>query len=300
MSTNGPDTSPINEWHSDMNRHRSELDSYDENGFAVFRDVLAAELVQDMVAHIDWLLERNPELRPEELGNHLMPDDPFWLRLVCDDRLLDIAELFIGPNIALFASHYIAKRPFDGQEVLWHQDGSYWPLEPMEVVTLWLAADGVNIENGCMRVLPGTQHSRLLSYEELEQRPDDTNVLKSGISPEDIDDSEAVDILLSAGDVSVHHPNVVHGSNANASPRWRRGLTIRYIPATTRIVHDGQWVSAFMLRGEATVGVNSYLPLPEYDESQHMPFHDAVAWNEKARNLNLKYAKVINESLSPT
>ena len=68
-----------------------------------------------------------------------MTDDPFWVRLVSDDRLLNVAETFVGPNIALFASHYIAKRPFDGQAVLWHQDGSYWPLEPMEVVTLWLA-----------------------------------------------------------------------------------------------------------------------------------------------------------------
>ena len=62
-----------------------------------------------------------------------MTHDPFWVRLVGDQRLLDIAKLFIGPNIALFASHYIAKPPGEGQAVLWHQDAHYWPLEPMEV-----------------------------------------------------------------------------------------------------------------------------------------------------------------------
>ena len=74
------------------------------------------------------------ELRPENLDHKLVHDDPFWIRLISDERLLNIAEEYLGPNIALFASHYIAKPPEDGQPVLWHQDGSYWPLEPMEVV----------------------------------------------------------------------------------------------------------------------------------------------------------------------
>eukprot|EP01047_Picozoa_sp_COSAG01_P029293 COSAG01_NODE_2003_length_8671_cov_9.134858_6_plen_130_part_00 len=60
------------------------------------------------------------------------------VRLVSDPRLLAIAQQYVGDDIALFASHYICKPPGDGQEVLYHQDGSYWPLEPMEVVTLWL------------------------------------------------------------------------------------------------------------------------------------------------------------------
>ena len=60
-------------------------------------------------------------------------------RLAGEDRLLDIAEPFIGLNIALLSAHYIAKKPGDGQAVQWHQDGSYWPLEPMRVTTLWVA-----------------------------------------------------------------------------------------------------------------------------------------------------------------
>ena len=69
--------------------------------------------------------------------------------------------MFVGPNIALFASHYLCKPAVRGPPVLWHQDGSYWPLEPMEVVTLWLAVDDSLPENGCMRVIPGTHSSGL-------------------------------------------------------------------------------------------------------------------------------------------
>ena len=77
---------------------------------------------------------------------------------------------------------------------------------------------------------------------------------------------------------NLHHPNIVHGSNANTSDRRRRGLTIRYIPTTTRIVSDGPWPSAFLLRGEAVEGVNEYLPKPRYREDAHMAFRGCEGW----------------------
>jgi phytanoyl-CoA hydroxylase len=80
--------------------------------------------VREASDHVGWLLERNPGVRPEQLHHHLMREDPFWVRLVGDERLLDVASRFIGDDIALFASHYICKPPFDGQPVLWHQNCS--------------------------------------------------------------------------------------------------------------------------------------------------------------------------------
>ena len=189
------------------------LQRFKREGYTIFRNVLDAGLVQEASRHLDWLQEKNPELRPEQFHHPLVADDPFWVRLVSDERLVDIAEIFVGPDIALFASHYICKPPSDGHPVLWHQDGSYWPLEPMKVVTLWLAVDDSTPENGCMRVIPGTH---TLDLQEMKPRTDIPNVLSSGIDPELVDESRAVDFVLKAGDVSVHHPNIIHGSNANA------------------------------------------------------------------------------------
>ena len=117
-------------------------------------------------------------VRPEALGHTLMTNDPFWVRLVADDALLDIAEQFVGPDIALFASAYICKPPRDGQPVLWHQDGSYWPLDPMNVVTLWLAIDDSTQENACMRVIPGSHKSKLAP---ILPRTDIVNALSSSM-----------------------------------------------------------------------------------------------------------------------
>jgi ectoine hydroxylase-related dioxygenase (phytanoyl-CoA dioxygenase family) len=249
---------------------------YEEQGYAIFREAIDQNLVREAGEHVAWLQKRYPDRRPESLGHTLVHDDPFWVRLVSEPRLLDIAEQFVGPDIALFASHYICKPPRDGQAVLWHQDGSYWPLEPMEVVTLWLAVDDSLPENGCMRVIPGTHRWQL---QPLRERTDVANVLRSEIAvdPSMIDESKAVDITLRAGDVSVHHPNIIHGSRANHSPLRRCGLTIRYIPTSTRITKT-PWDCAFLLRGRAVPGVNDYMPFPRWREGDHMPFRGCEKW----------------------
>ena len=126
-----------------------------------------------------------------------------------------------------------------------------------------------------MRVIAGTQDMEL---HEMRRNTEEENVLSSSIDPELVDEARAVDLVLNAGDVSVHHPNVVHGSNRNVSGKRRCGLTIRYIPSTTRIVTDKQWPSAFLLRGEAVEGVNDYLRWPEWKEGLHMPFRGCQAW----------------------
>lgn len=251
-----------------------EKEQFDRDGYALYRDVLDNELIAEASAHVEWLTERYPDKRPENLDHQYVRDDPFWVRLISDERLLDIAEDYLGPNIALFASHYIAKPPEDGRPVLWHQDGSYWPLEPMEVVTLWLAVDDSTPDNGCMRVVPGTHTTRL---HEMQKFRDTPNVLSSRMDPDLVEEERAVDIVLEAGGVSVHHSNIVHGSNPNRSGQRRCGLTIRYIPTTTRIVHE-KWPCAFLLRGDAVDGVNDYQPRPRYRQGEHLPFRGCEEW----------------------
>ena len=119
-----------------------------------------------------------------------------------------------------------------------------------------------------MRVIPRTH---TLSLQELQERSDVDNVLGSAISEALVDTSRAVDVVLAPGDVSIHHPNLIHGSEANHSDEWRMGLTIRYIPTSTRITKEGAG-APFLLRGNAVAGVNTYLPKPRYIKGEHMPF----------------------------
>ncbi|MCZ6678520.1 MAG: phytanoyl-CoA dioxygenase family protein [Candidatus Poribacteria bacterium] len=248
--------------------------AYDRDGCVVVRNVLEADLVEELDRHIDWLIERHPELRPERLGHWLVAKDPFWVRFVSDHRLLDVAEALVGPNIAFFAADYIAKPPRDGQAVLWHQDGNYWALEPMEVITIWFAVSKSTCENGCVRVIPGSHRLGPIAHRSEE---DSVNLLNSRVDPGVVDESAAVDVELNPGDVSVHHPRILHGSETNTSEHWRRGGSLQYMPATTQIKANN-WPCAFLFRGEAIAGLNHYQPRPRYVAGEHMPFKGCEAW----------------------
>lgn len=250
---------------------------YNENGYAIVRNAVDAELARETAEHVHWLAKKHPDTRPERLHHNMLVNDPFMHRLVGDDRLLDVIEQFIGPNIALFAAHYIAKPPRHGQKVLWHQDGTYWPLEPMEVITIWLAATESNRENGCLRVLPGTQNNRLLSRAELQDVDDGKNVLASGIHPSQIDDSHVVDLELKAGDISIHNPKIIHSSKSNTSDKWRIGLTLRYIPTSTWVKYEDH--ANILVRGEKDASVNNlYAKRPTFNPAEHMPFRGQEEW----------------------
>ncbi len=118
---------------------------------------------------------------------------------------------------------------------------------------------GVRFQKGRCRQLPthcrnpecpalATTRAQHLDLQQLKARTEFANVLRSGMDDAAVDESKAIDLVLRAGDVSVHHPNVIHGSNANTSSKRRCGLTIRYIPTTTRIVSSEPWPSVFHLR----------------------------------------------------
>ena len=244
---------------------------YDKNGYAIVRSAIDPELVSEVENHVHWLSEKYPDTRPEAFHHNLLVNDPFIHHLLDSEKILDVIESIIGPDIALFGAHYIAKKPHDGKPVGWHQDGSYWPLEPMEVVSVWLAGTDSNVENACMRVIPGTQNKKMLSPSQMINLDTEDYVLDLAIDPKQIDDSQAVDIELNAGDISIHNPAIVHGSNSNVSNRWRIGLTLRYIPTSTYVNRKG-W-DCILLRGQPKAGIkNRYAKRPVFDPDRHMPF----------------------------
>lgn len=256
-----------------MSSHNSYSEQFEESGYVAIPELLDPDLIGEIQEHVSFLDKTYPN-RNETRDHNLVQHDAFWLRLASDPRLLDIAEQFLGPDIALFASSYFTKPPYSGQPVLWHQDGVYWPLEPMEVLTIWLAVDDSTRENGCLRVIPGTHKLDLKEYQRVTDIP---NPLESQIDPKYVDESQAVDIELRAGGISIHHPNIIHGSQANRSPRRRCGLTLRYIPASTRITAQ-PWACQFLLRGKAIEGINEYMPYPKYEPSRSIPFRGMEAW----------------------
>jgi ectoine hydroxylase-related dioxygenase (phytanoyl-CoA dioxygenase family) len=139
--------------------------------------------------------------------------------------ILDVVEDIVGPNIICWATHYFCKMPGDDMGVAWHQDCSYWALTPSKTVTVWLAIDDADVENGCMRVIPGSHLRGHIAFRESEAG--ERNVLTQTIVAAD-SLGTPVNVELKAGEFSLHSDLLVHGSLPNRSHRRRCGLTLRY------------------------------------------------------------------------
>lgn len=263
------------------------VEQYEKDGFAVLRNVIDKDLIEETRQHVEWLIKKYPDLRPEHLHHPLIRNDAFWVSLVTDDRLLDIAELFLGPDLACFTAHYICKPPFDGHPVFWHQDGAYWKLKPMEGITLWLAVDESTPENGCLKMVPGS-HKLPLQIPEL--KTDIPNMLFSSINSTFIENlvetSETVDIMLQPGDVSIHHPQIVHGSEANTSPKRRCGLDMGFIKTSTQIQSRDLYLDPILARGVSVEGINNYRAYPKFNSDNTIPFKGSKKWDRKIEKMN--------------
>jgi non-haem Fe2+, alpha-ketoglutarate-dependent halogenase len=198
-----------------------------------------------------------------------------WLNdLVRHPRILDAVEDIIGPNILCWGSSFFIKEPRNPGFVSWHQDSTYWGLDPADVITAWVAFTDSTPANGAMRVVPATHTMDQIPHRDTF-RPE--NLLSRGQEIEvDVDERQAVMLELEAGEMSLHHVRLIHGSDPNPSDQRRVGFAIRYIPTTVRQV-AGSHDSATLVRGVDTYGHFDPEERPDADMSpQALAHHAAV------------------------
>lgn len=182
-------------------------------------------------------------------------------RLVHDANVLDAVEDIVGPDILVCATVLFIKEPGDPGFVSWHQDATYMGLEPHDGVTAWIALSPSNRETGCMRMLPGSHREEIRPHEDTFG---ETNILTRGQTIADVDEDAIVDLELSPGEMSFHHPRVIHGSRPNRGRDRRIGFTIQsYLPPDVRQTRGTTY--AQVARGENRTGFLPSLPRPTGD-----------------------------------
>ncbi|HIE99127.1 MAG TPA: phytanoyl-CoA dioxygenase family protein [Planctomycetes bacterium] len=183
-------------------------------------------------------------------GRHI--DRRFIWELATNAKTLDCIAALMGPDIIVLSTHFFCKYPQTTDKfVAWHQDVTYWGLEPPDALTAWYAVDDSDVENGCMRVIPGSHRQGILPHGKSDRSG---NLLSINQEIEaDVDDGQAVDLVLKAGQISIHHGHLIHGSNPNHSERRRCGLAISYCPPHVKPVRanslDRVW-PAVLARGQ--------------------------------------------------
>ena len=252
----------------------AQLDAYRRNGYHFPSRALSAE---EAFAYRNKLESAEasvggPLRGPLRNKPHLI--FTWAAELVRHPAILDAVEDVLGPNLLCWSSSFFIKDAKDPSFVSWHQDSTYWGLSHPHVVTAWVALSRSVVENGCMRVIPGTHLKDQLPHKDTFA---ENNLLTRGqevaveVNPED-----AVDIELQPGEFSIHHVRLVHGSDPNTSGERRIGYAIRYIPTYVRQT-EGPRDCATLVRGVDTYHYFDAELVPKADlDPEAVAYHKRV------------------------
>jgi len=166
--------------------------------------------------------------------------DPRLREFLLSDEILDLVEPLVGPDIGLWASHFISKEPRTGKTTPWHEDSAYWEgrISTMAgICTVWLAIDQATPANGSMGVLHGT-HTNGFSGYDTEDAENNFAGFERRIKPELIDEAKTVYFTLEPNECSLHEARIIHGAKANSSENRRAGYTMRYFPTTSQVIAE--------------------------------------------------------------
>ncbi|MCL5997571.1 MAG: phytanoyl-CoA dioxygenase family protein [Chloroflexi bacterium] len=245
-----------------------QVETFKREGFLIVTEPIFPEgKFQRLKAHFEEKLERLPaEVRPEQMDvPHFT--DPALFEWLLADEVLDLVEPILGPDIALWSSHFICKPRGNGKRVPWHEDSAYWgqALAPMQVVTVWLAIDPSTTANGCMYVVPRTHDDGYSDYVPVDSSQ---NVFNREITPSKMRDKLAVPCELQPNQASLHDGKLIHGSPANTSHLRRCGYTMRYMPASAKFNSDqlGALHQVYLARGRDRAGNQYADPSKAYPE----------------------------------
>lgn len=183
-------------------------------------------------------------------GVGMVREDDVFRELAFDDGILDVVHRLQGPNLKLLRSAAMLKPPRVGSEKKFHQDAAYYPIHPMDHVTVWIALDEATTENGCMRVVPGGHTDGLLRHEALEY---DTDITLTG---RDYDVDDTVALPMEPGSVLFQHCLLPHYTAENTTDDWRRAFILSYMRGRSRFTEENppEWVDSLHVAGEEFPG----------------------------------------------
>ena len=244
-----------------------QINEYSEKGFTILDYQLSDLELDEIKSMHDNILKKHPEFR--DYCPTLLKYDRNFLKYAQDPEILNCVKQVIGTNLAVWNQSFFAKPGINGKETPWHQDGAYWPIRPLATCTVWLAVDDSNIENGCLKYMPGSHKRKDLKKHKTDNTENYT--LNQEIDPSEYSEDKAFHLQLKAGQMALHDVYIVHGSGVNTSPHSRRGMTMRFMPTSSKfdreLAHkhsekyrlDHQHRTLFLMSGIDESGTNDFI-----------------------------------------
>lgn len=252
----------------------AQFEQYQRDGYVVVEKLLDARTVERVTTRIEEyvtneraetgferMLEPELEGQPDAFdhvgdpvrkfeGVGMVREDDVFGDLAFEDGVLEIIEQLQGPNLKLLRSAAMLKPPQVGSEKKFHQDAAYYPIHPMDHVTVWIALDRATTDNGCMQVVPGGHTDGLIGHEALEYETDIT-IAEREYGPED-----TVSLPMEPGDVLFQHCLLPHYTAPNTTDDWRRAFILAYMRSRSRFTDEEPpaWVDSLHVAGDEFPG----------------------------------------------
>ena len=255
-----------------------QIKFYNEKGYVAPIDVLSIQEANEIREEIENIEKKWPNAI-EGLGrNYVHMISPVFNNVCLNNKILDAVESIIGKNILICGTTLFIKNANEKGFVSFRQDAKYIGLEPHNWVTAWIAVTNSNEENGCMRMWPGSHKEDLKNH---EQNFDEDNLLTRGQTIENVPIEETEPVILKAGQMSLHHPTVIHGSGLNRSNDRRIGFVVQsYIGSNVDQVLGKIYVQK--ARGEDAHKFHEYSHVPKGLMSKE----DIISWNKAKDELS--------------
>lgn len=238
-----------------------QIDQYREAGWLAPIDLLSPAEAAEARANLERYEASTgePISASTRVGSHVL--FPWVDELMRHDGILDAVEQLIGPDILCWNTIFWIKEAGSPSYVGWHQDLEYWGLDNSELVNVWVALSPATEASGCMSVIPGS-HKELLDHDETYA---EDNMLTRGQELKiDIAEREIAPMPLQPGQMSMHNVRSAHGSGPNTTDDRRIGLSLQYMPTSTR-QQLAEWDNAALVRGTDTYGHFEDCPRPAHD-----------------------------------
>lgn len=156
---------------------------------------------------------------------------PSIYELAIHPKVIAAVSDLLGAEVLVDSSLFLCKHPYDGTFAPWHQDGTYSLMHTTPSVSAWIALTNSTCENGCMRVVPGSHGERYAHH----TIADEKTLFDSAPEIEvEVDEAQAVDVVLRAGEMSLHDSSIIHGSKPNHSATERLGFVVRFVTPAFR------------------------------------------------------------------
>ena len=240
------------------NLSSNQVKKYNQDGFISPINVISNEQAREIRKEIEYIEKKWPNELNGIGRNYVHLISPIFDTIVHNSKVLDAVESIIGKNILACGTTLFIKNAHEKGFVSFHQDAKYIGLEPYNWVTAWIAVTDSNEENGCMRMWTGSHKNNLKEH---NQKFDENNLLTRGQTIENVPINETQPVILKAGQMSLHHPFIVHGSGLNKSKDRRIGFVIQsYIGTNVKQVLGQMYVQ--LARGKDSFNYHEHATRP--------------------------------------